>query len=74
MKAKLIHGDCRSELAKLKAESVDLIFTSPPYAEQRKSQYGGIPPAEYVDWFHRASRGPLIGSVRCGNPFPAETP
>jgi len=26
-------------------------FTSPPYAEQRKRQYGGIPSDEYVDWW-----------------------
>ena len=27
------------------------IFTSPPYAEQRKAQYGGIPSGEYVAWW-----------------------
>jgi len=32
------------------AESVDAIVTSPPYAEQRKSTYGGIPEAEYPAW------------------------
>lgn len=26
-------------------------FTSPPYAEQRKEQYGGIPADEYVEWW-----------------------
>jgi len=26
-------------------------FTSPPYAEQRKEQYGGVPVAEYVAWW-----------------------
>ena len=26
-------------------------FTSPPYAEQRKEQYGGIPADQYVDWW-----------------------
>ncbi len=31
--------------------SIDLIFTSPPYADQRKRTYGGIKPDEYVDWF-----------------------
>jgi DNA modification methylase len=31
--------------------SVDLIFTSPPYADQRKNTYGGIKPDDYVDWF-----------------------
>ena len=32
-------------------ESVDLIITSPPYANQRKSSYGGISPDKYVKWF-----------------------
>ena len=33
------------------ADSIDLIVTSPPYADQRKSTYGGIKPDAYVDWF-----------------------
>lgn len=28
------------------------VITSPPYAEQRKNQYGGIPADEYVEWWH----------------------
>jgi len=28
-----------------------LIFTSPPYADQRAKTYGGIKPDHYVDWF-----------------------
>jgi site-specific DNA-methyltransferase (adenine-specific)/site-specific DNA-methyltransferase (cytosine-N4-specific) len=32
-------------------ESVDLIITSPPYADQRRSSYGGIKPEKYVEWF-----------------------
>ena len=31
--------------------SIDLIVTSPPYADQRKSTYGGISPDKYVEWF-----------------------
>ena len=31
--------------------SVDLIITSPPYSDRRKSSYGGIPPDRYVGWF-----------------------
>ncbi|MGI8410703.1 MAG: site-specific DNA-methyltransferase, partial [Pyrinomonadaceae bacterium] len=38
----LIQGDCRIELAHLPSDSVDLIFTSPPYADQRKASYGGV--------------------------------
>lgn len=32
-------------------ESIDLIMTSPPYADQRKKQYGGPSPDKYVEWF-----------------------
>lgn len=44
-------GDCKEELIALPDNSVDLIITSPPYADQRKSTYGGIKPEKYVDWF-----------------------
>jgi site-specific DNA-methyltransferase (adenine-specific)/site-specific DNA-methyltransferase (cytosine-N4-specific) len=44
-------GDSKKELRKLPDNSVDLIVTSPPYADQRKSTYGGIHPDKYVDWF-----------------------
>ncbi|MDR0735331.1 MAG: site-specific DNA-methyltransferase [Zoogloeaceae bacterium] len=44
-------GDSRERLRLLADDSVDLIVTSPPYADQRKNIYGGIPPDEYVDWF-----------------------
>ncbi len=44
-------GDCRQVLQQLPDHSVDLIFTSPPYADQRKKTYGGIQPDAYVDWF-----------------------
>ncbi|MCC7117582.1 MAG: site-specific DNA-methyltransferase [Anaerolineales bacterium] len=47
----LILGDCREELKKLKTNSIDLIFTSPPYADSRTNTYGGIPPEKYVAWF-----------------------
>jgi DNA modification methylase len=54
-KIHLLHGDCREELQKLSDASVDLIVTSPPYADQRKRTYGGIPPDEYVAWFQPIS-------------------
>jgi site-specific DNA-methyltransferase (adenine-specific)/site-specific DNA-methyltransferase (cytosine-N4-specific) len=44
-------GDSKELLAELKDNSVDLIFTSPPYADSRKNTYGGIHPDKYVDWF-----------------------
>jgi len=47
----LWHGDCREVLQNVPDESVQLIFTSPPYADQRKKTYGGIHPDQYVEWF-----------------------
>ncbi|MHB1355742.1 MAG: DNA-methyltransferase [Anaerolineae bacterium] len=44
-------GDCGDVLLGFPDNSVDLIFTSPPYADQRKKTYGGIDPDEYVEWF-----------------------
>ncbi len=44
-------GDSKEMLKKLPNNSVDLIVTSPPYADQRKSTYGGIHPDKYVEWF-----------------------
>lgn len=44
-------GDCREILPRFESESIDLIVTSPPYADQRKRTYGGITPDEYVEWF-----------------------
>lgn len=51
IKTDLYLGDCKTELKNLPDNSVDLIFTSPPYADQRKSTYGGIHPDKYVEWF-----------------------
>lgn len=48
---KILLGDCAEALKNLPDDSVDLIFTSPPYADQRKKTYGGIDPDEYVAWF-----------------------
>ncbi|MDR3448378.1 MAG: site-specific DNA-methyltransferase [Alphaproteobacteria bacterium] len=48
---KIIPGDCRQSLETLATASVDCIITSPPYADQRKHTYGGVPADDYVDWF-----------------------
>jgi len=47
----LYFGDCKEELKKIESNSVNLIVTSPPYADQRKSIYGGVHPDRYVEWF-----------------------
>ncbi len=51
VKADIHLGDCKDVLKNLSDNSVDLIFTSPPYADQRKNTYGGIHPDKYVEWF-----------------------
>ena len=51
IKTDLYLGDCKTELKNLPDNSVDLVFTSPPYADQRKITYGGIHPNKYVEWF-----------------------
>jgi len=48
---RIIYGDCEQILDEFPDNSIDLIFTSPPYADQRKRTYGGVKPGEYVDWF-----------------------
>ena len=49
--ARPILGDSREALKTLPDNSIDLIVTSPPYADQRKNTYGGIHPDDYVEWF-----------------------
>lgn len=51
IKTDLYLGDCLDVLANFDADSIDLIVTSPPYADRRSKTYGGINPNEYVDWF-----------------------
>jgi len=47
----IIHGYSEKELLKIADSSIDLIITSPPYADRRKKTYGGISEDEYVEWF-----------------------
>jgi DNA modification methylase len=48
---KILHGDCLNILGTFPDNCVDLIFTSPPYADNRKKTYIGIPTERYVEWF-----------------------
>ncbi|HCI81252.1 MAG TPA: site-specific DNA-methyltransferase [Ktedonobacter sp.] len=50
-KSQIYQGNCLDILPTLAANSVDLIVTSPPYADQRKDTYGGVDPDKYVEWF-----------------------
>lgn len=47
----VFEGDAAELLRALPAESVNLVVTSPPYADQRRATYGGVHPDDYVDWF-----------------------
>ena len=47
----IIEVNCLEVLKKLPSSSVDLIVTSPPYADNRRKTYEGIPPERYVAWF-----------------------
>lgn len=46
----IIWGDCEKVLEQFPLNKVNLIFTSPPYADSRKKTYGGIHPDKYVEW------------------------
>lgn len=48
---RIFAGDCEEILSNFPDNSIDLIFTSPPYADQRQKTYGGINPDQYVNWF-----------------------
>jgi len=51
IRTELFLGDSKEILKEIPDNSVDLIVTSPPYADQRKGTYGGIHPDKYVEWF-----------------------
>jgi site-specific DNA-methyltransferase (cytosine-N4-specific) len=44
-------GDSRELLKGIPAASVNLVFTSPPYALHFKKAYGNVSKCDYVDWF-----------------------
>jgi len=48
---KVIEGDCLTVLKNLPDSCVNLIFTSPPYADNRAKTYKGVPIGDYVSWF-----------------------
>jgi len=48
---RIILGDCEEILKGFPDNCIDLVFTSPPYADRRRQTYGGVKPDQYVDWF-----------------------
>jgi DNA modification methylase len=47
----IILDDCRHALKDIEDNSVDMVFTSPPYADKRKNCYDTIRTDNYVNWF-----------------------
>lgn len=56
MSGRLICADVLDGLKDLPDNSVDLIMTSPPYAERRIKQYGGLSADKYNDWYMPIAR------------------
>jgi site-specific DNA-methyltransferase (cytosine-N4-specific) len=48
---KAYNADSLDFMGSMKASSVNLVLTSPPYALHFKKEYGNADQAEYVDWF-----------------------
>jgi site-specific DNA-methyltransferase (adenine-specific)/site-specific DNA-methyltransferase (cytosine-N4-specific) len=51
IETRIILGDSKDCIKKIDENTIDLIVTSPPYADRRQSTYGGIKPEKYVEWF-----------------------
>ena len=52
----VINADCIDFMKTLPNNSIDVVITSPPYAEQRVSTYGGISVDEFPKWFEKVGR------------------
>lgn len=61
----IVHGDSLEMLPKLPKESVDLFFTSPPYADARA--YSRIHPDRYVEWFLPFARAMFDATKESGS-------
>lgn len=65
LEAGVVHGDALNLLPRLDRGSVDLFFTSPPYADQRA--YSRIHPDRYVDWFLPFARAMFDATSETGS-------
>lgn len=52
----IFEGDSKEMLKSIEDNSIDLIVTSPPYADRRMNTYGGMKPEKYVEWFLEISK------------------
>ena len=53
---KIYNESCLDTMKKMEENSIDLIISSPPYADRRKTTYGGIHPDRYVEWWLEISK------------------
>lgn len=67
LRSRILQGDCRDLLARLPDNSVDLVLTSPPYADLRS--YARIRPQDYLDFFLPVARQLCRVLGPCGNFF-----
>ncbi len=61
----IVNGDALELLPRLPRETVDLFFTSPPYADARA--YSRIHPDSYVDWFLPFARAMFDATRQTGS-------
>jgi DNA modification methylase len=61
----VVHGDSAAWLPKLPTASVDLFFTSPPYADARA--YSRVHPDRYVEWFLPYARAMFDSTTDTGS-------
>ena len=69
---RLICGDCRDEATMTRlfgGRVMQIAVTSPPYAEQRANDYGGIPADEYVGWWQALQALVALNMVKGGSFF-----
>ena len=49
---KIYNEDCLDTMKRMDDNSINLVMTSPPYADARKNTYGGISTDKYLEWFY----------------------
>jgi site-specific DNA-methyltransferase (cytosine-N4-specific) len=52
----ILHADSLEVMKKIPDNSVNLVFTSPPYALHFQKEYGNVKQADYVAWFLEFAR------------------
>ena len=68
MSGKVICGDCLDIMARMPADSVDLVVTSPPYYRQRRYDGGGIGNESHVDDYINSVSSAFYECVRVTKP------